>query len=96
MIKVKMYQDSEFKIIDYQDGLRAEDFCFICETAEGKPFAAKPIGDRNLKIEYMNNIDSIIGCMGVVKYFEISKDGIPQQPIFQAVRYTEDLPNKND
>lgn len=91
MIKVKMYKDAEFEIIDYQDGLRPEDFTFICETEEGKSFAAKPIGDRELKAYYLDNIDDIIGQKGVVKYFEISKDGIPQQPVFQAVRYKEDL-----
>ena len=91
MIKVKMYQDAEFEIIDYKDGLREEDFCFICSTADGKPFAAKPIGDRELKAWYIENIDDLIGRKGVIKYFEISKDGIPQQPIFQAVRYEEDI-----
>ena len=87
MIKVKMYQDDEFEIIDYQDGLRPEDFSFVCQTKDGKPFAAKPIGDRELKAYYLDNIDDIIGKKGVVKYFEISKDGIPLQPVFQAVRY---------
>lgn len=87
MIKVKMYQDDEFEIIDYQDGLRPEDFTFICQTKDGKAFAAKPIGDRELKAYYLDNIDDIIGKLGVVKYFEISKDGIPQQPVFQAIRY---------
>lgn len=87
MIKIKLYQDDEFEIIDFKEGLRDEDFCFICQTNDGKPFAAKPIGSRELKEEYMNNIDEIIGKKGVVKYFEISKDGIPLQPIFQAVRY---------
>jgi ATP-dependent DNA ligase len=91
MIKVKQYQDDEFTIIDYKDGLRDEDFCFICETKDGKPFAAKPIGDRELKAEYIKNIDDIIGKKGTVKFFEISKDGLPQQPIFQAVRYDEDI-----
>ena len=91
MIKVKQYKDDEFEIIDYKDGLRDEDFCFICQTKEGKPFSAKPIGDRELKTWYIENIDNIIGCMGKVKYFEISKDGIPMQTIFQAVRYDEDI-----
>jgi ATP-dependent DNA ligase len=91
MIKIKAYQDAEFTIIDYRDGLRDEDFCFICETEDGKAFAAKPIGDRELKAEYMNNIDNIIGKKGTIKYFEISREGIPMQPIFQSVRYEEDL-----
>lgn len=90
MIKVKMYQDEEFEIIDYQEGLREEDFCFVCQTDDGKPFAAKPIGDRELKAEYIRNIDNIIGLKGTVKFFEWSKEGIPLQPVFQNVRYNED------
>jgi len=90
MIKVKMYQDAEFEIIDYQDGLREEDFCFICQTEDGKSFAAKPTGTREMKADYLDNIDDLIGRKGIVKYFEISKDGIPLQPVFQAVRYDLD------
>lgn len=90
MIKVKMYQDDEFEIIDYQEGLRGEDFCFICQTADGQSFAAKPIGSREVKAEYINNIDDIIGRKGTVKYFEMSKEGIPLQTVFQAVRYDLD------
>jgi ATP-dependent DNA ligase len=90
MIKVKMYQDQEFEIIDYQDGLRDEDFCFICQTDDGKQFAAKPIGSRELKAEYIEDIDNIIGKKGVIKFFEWSKDGVPLQPVFQAVRYDLD------
>lgn len=90
MIKVKQYIDDEFEIIDYQDGLREEDFCFVCQTDDGKPFAAKPIGDRELKAEYIRNIDNIIGLKGTVKFFEWSKDGVPLQPVFQNIRYKED------
>lgn len=91
MIKIKAYQDGEFLIIDYKDGLRDEDFCFICETADGKVFSAKPIGDRALRAWYLENINDIIGEKGKVKYFELSDDGVPVQTIFQAVRYAEDI-----
>lgn len=86
MIKVKEYMEQEFEIIDYKDGLRDEDFCFILQTEDGKPFAAKPIGDRELKNRYLRDIDEIIGKQGTVKFFEWSKEGVPQQPIFQVVR----------
>ena len=86
LIKLKVYQEDEFEIIDYKDGLRDEDFCFICQTKEGKPFAAKPIGDRELKDQYLNDIDNIIGKVGTVKFFEYSKDNVPMQPIFQTIR----------
>ena len=86
MIKVKEYMEQEFEIIDYKDGLRDEDFCFILQTEDGKPFAAKPIGNRELKDRYLRDIDEIIGKQGTVKFFEWSKEGVPQQPIFQVVR----------
>lgn len=86
MIKVKDYMEQEFEIIDYKDGLRDEDFCFILETDNHIPFAAKPIGDRALKDQYLNNIDNIIGKRGTVKFFEWSKEGVPQQPVFQTIR----------
>lgn len=86
MIKVKMYQEDEFEIIDFAEKLRDEDFCFICQTKDGKVFEAKPIGTREMKAEYLENMENIIGKMGTVKYFEYSKDGTPLQGIFQAIR----------
>lgn len=96
MIKVKMYQEGEFKIIDYSEKLRDEDFCFICETKDGRVFEAKPIGTREMKAEYIENMDDIIGRMGTVKYFEHSKEGTPLQAIFQAVRYADDMSEAED
>jgi len=90
MIKVKMYQEDEFEIIDYAEKLRDEDFCFILQTKEGIVFEAKPIGTREMKAEYIEDMDNIIGKMGTVKYFEFSEDGTPLQAIFQAVRYDLD------
>lgn len=89
MIKVKLYQDAEFKIIDYKEGLRDEDFCFICETKDGKPFAAKPVGTRELRAYYLDNIDEFIDKMATIKFFEMSKDNIPLQPIFKSIREDE-------
>ena len=86
MIKVKMYQEDEAEIIDYSEKLRDEDFCFILQTEDGKVFEAKPIGDREMKKEYLENMNNIIGKKGTYKFFELSKDGTPLQAIFQAVR----------
>lgn len=92
MIKIKQYIDKEYRIIGIADGLRDEDMCFVMETENGQQFKAKPMGNREQKQWYRNNIDSLIGKMGTLKYFEMSgKEGseIPQQPIFICVR--EDL-----
>jgi ATP-dependent DNA ligase len=90
MLKIKAYSEEEFEIIDYAEKMRDEDFCFIMQTKEGKPFEAKPIGTREMKDWYLENMDEIIGKKGVVKFFEWSKDKIPLQPVFQAVRYDLD------
>jgi len=86
-IKVKDYLEDTFKIIGYENGVRPEDFCFIMQAKNGKSFKAKPIGTREDKELYMEEMDSIIGQQGEVKYFALSTDGIPTQPIFKAVRY---------
>lgn len=86
MIKVKEYLEDEFEIIDYSEGLRDEDFVFICQTLTGGVFEAKPVGTRALKTYYLENMNDIIGKKGTVKFFEYSKDGIPLQTVFQNVR----------
>lgn len=90
MIKVKMYMEDEFEIIDYSEKLREEDFCFILKTKEGNVFEAKPVGTREIKAEYIKDMENIIGRMGTVKFFEWSKEGTPLQGVFQAIRYDLD------
>lgn len=86
MLKVKNYKEAEFIITGISEGLRDEDMCFVCETEDGIEFKAKPMGSRELKQEYRENIDSIIGKMATVKYFYLSDDGTPLQPILKAIR----------
>ena len=86
MIKVKMYQDSEFLVTGISEGLRDEDLCFTCVTEDGKEFKAKPMGSRELKQAYRNNLDQIIGKMATVKFFYYSDDGTPLQPVLKCIR----------
>lgn len=86
MIKVKMYKDAEFEIVGYSEGLRPEDMVFVCKTKEGKEFEAKPMGPRELKWEYLDRMDEIIGEMATVKYFYLSDEGCPLQPVLKCIR----------
>lgn len=83
MLKYKAYQDAEYEIVGLTEGLRREDFTFLMKTPSGELFNAKPIGSREIKEEYRNNLENMIGKMATVKYFEMSGAGsdIPQQPI---------------
>lgn len=84
-IKLKDYQDSEFEIVGIEEGLRDEDFCFVLKSGKNT-FKAKPMGSREVRYEYLENWESYVGKMAVVKYFAISDDGIPTQPIFKSIR----------
>ena len=89
MLKIKNYIDAEYRIIGLTEGLREEDMCFLMETEEGQQFNCKPMGDRAQKQWYRANIDSLIGKMATIKYFEMSgKEGsmIPQQPVLISIR----------
>ena len=96
MIKIKEYKDDVFKVVGIEQGLRLyEDMVFILETASGKTFKAKPMGDREQRKEYTINFESLYkGHLGECKYFEISPYGIPEQPCFTAFRF--DLENETD
>lgn len=87
MIKIKCYKSEDFKVIDYELGLRGnEDMVFICESKNGL-FKAKPLGDRQQKEEYVNNFESLYkNHFGECKFFYYSDDGIPLQPCFKAFR----------
>lgn len=86
MIKVKMYQDAEFEITGLSEGLREEDMCFTLITLDGIEFKAKPMGSREIKEQYRNDLKKLIGKMATVKYFYLSDDGTPLQPVLKSIR----------
>ena len=91
MLKYKAYQDAEYEIVGLTEGLRREDFTFLMKTPSGELFNAKPIGSREIKEGYRNNLNDMIGKMATIKYFEMSGAGtdIPQQPIWIGLRECE-------
>ena len=92
-LKIKEFQDAEFKILGIVEGLRDEDMCFLMETDNGTQFKAKPIGDRALKQQYRENIDNIIGKMGTVKFFgwTNTEHPVPNLPSFRTIRDENDI-----
>ena len=86
MVKFKMYQDAEFEITGLSEGLRPEDMCFTLKTEDGIEFKAKPMGSRELKEQYREDLDKLIGKMATVKFFYLSDEGTPLQPVLKAIR----------
>lgn len=87
MVKLKSYQDAEFEVVGFEEGLRPiDDMCFICKTEEGKTFKAKPMGDADVKENYIANMATLIGKKATIKFFNYSNDNIPTQPVFKSFR----------
>ena len=86
MVKFKLYKESEFVITGLSEGLRDEDMCFTLETADGIPFKAKPMGSRDIKDQYRKDLNQLIGRMATVKYFYLSDEGTPLQPVLKSIR----------
>jgi DNA ligase-1 len=93
MLKVKEFVDAEFEVIDLVEGLRDEDMCFLLTTKEGNTFKAKPIGDRQLKQWYRDNLELLIGKMATVKYFGFTntENPVPNLPVLKSFRINEDM-----
>ena len=97
MIKLKEYKDDTFTVVGWIPGLRPiDDMVFILALHghekdsifnDKNSFKAKPMGDLEIKKEFIENIDNLIGTKADVKYFNFSEDGIPTQPTFKAFRY---------
>lgn len=89
MIKFKNYKAEDFKVIDYELGLRgSEDMVFVCELPDGRTFKAMPVGDRATKEEYVENFEEKYkGHMAECTYFNYSDEGKPTQPKLRVFRF---------
>ena len=88
MLKVKEMTEDDFIVTGFELGLRGvEDMCFVLKTKEGKQFKAKPEGDKELKEDYMKNINDIIGRPMNIRFFDYTPDGIPNLPVAVCPRY---------
>ena len=93
LLKVKAFCDGEFEIVDVVPGIgkMSNQGIFVCRTAEGVEFRAKPKGRDSLRQEYLTNKQNYIGRQLTVQYFSMtdSTPAAPRFPIGIAVR--EDL-----
>lgn len=87
--KVKMFDDTEFDVIDMKLGQRDEDLIVTCACKDGE-FDVKMTGTRAIKAEQWENRLNIIGQKQLtVKHFGYSKYGIPNLPTGKAFRDKE-------
>lgn len=80
MLKLKSFQDAEFLVVDIvpsRDGWAV----LTCLAANGKEFGCSAPGNRAAQFQVMKNKENFIGRTVQVKYFELTKDGIPFHPV---------------
>lgn len=89
LIKIKQYKSEDFKVIGYKLGLRgSEDMTFTCELEDGRTFEAMPVGNREIKAEYVENFETKYkGHKAECTFFNYSDDGIPTQPKLRIFRF---------
>lgn len=85
-IKVKDRLDGEFEIVGIEEGLRPEDMVFVLKTETNKTFKAKPVGSRELREEYLETWEDLVGKKATCTFFIWSDDGTPTQAVFKCVR----------
>lgn len=97
VLKVKDYEDSEFKIVDFGCGTKGKDvgaIIFVLETDSGKQFNAVPNMTINERRELYKTLseDSFIfdieykDKMATIQYADLNRSGIPSQPKFIGIR----------
>lgn len=89
LIKIKQYKSEDFIVIGYKLGLRgSEDMTFTCELEDGRTFEAMPVGNREIKAEYVENFETKYkGHKAECTFFNYSDDGIPTQPKLRIFRF---------
>ena len=87
LIKLKTFEDKEFEIIDVVEATGRDEgtAIFVCKCKGGE-FNVKPMGSRELRAEYFERADELIGKKVTVKYQGLSDDGIPRFPSAISIR----------
>lgn len=88
LIKLKVFTDKEFEIVDVIEatGRDAGTAIFVLKADNGSEFKAKPQGSHDLREQYFNNRNKLIGKQCTVQYQGLSDDGIPRFPSAVAIR----------
>jgi DNA ligase 1 len=93
LLKVKSFDDEEFKIVGFTDGRGKFKGCvrWICEIEDGSTFNVAPAGTYEQRATWYNEGVLWVGQKLTVKFFGKSKTGIPRFPIGLHLRDEIDM-----
>jgi ATP-dependent DNA ligase len=88
LLKLKDFTDAEYRIVDVVDGDGSDVglAIFELETIDGQRFNCRPEGSQENRADLFKNRRQLVGKYLTVRYFELSKDGIPIFPVGVSIR----------
>jgi DNA ligase-1 len=90
LIKHKKTLDSEFEIVNFEEG-KGRDIgtpIFILKTMKGDQFKARPTGTIESRRKMFEQANKLIGLLATVEYQELSQKGVPRFPVLVRIRKT--------
>jgi len=93
LLKVKSFQDDEFRVINWERGKGRFLNCAIwhCLVRENVEFKVVLKGTMEQRKEMLENANSYIGQWLKVKYFGLTEEGKPRFPVGLGFRLPEDM-----
>jgi ATP-dependent DNA ligase len=85
LIKYKLFKDADYVIVGHHEGTGGIPV-FECINNENKKFSVNMKCSLEEKREIMENIQHFYGKKLIVKYQELSEDGIPRFPVCLCIR----------
>lgn len=87
MLKLKVFDDAEFKIVGWKQGrgkfLDVPIFRCVCSGGE---FDVTPKGTAEDRKQMLKKADTLVGKLLKVRYFGFSDDGLPKLPVGICIR----------
>lgn len=105
VLKWKNFQDRNFEIVDVLpreynvNGVTETiaDVFVLRNDVTGGTFKAVPLGSVAVRKQYLADRETLIGKTGIVRFLELSVDGVPQgNPTFRGLRLSEDKGETQD
>lgn len=93
LLKIKEFDDKEFKIVDYTQGSGRDEGCvvWVCEQENGKRFEVVPNGSLDNRKRQYKKADEFIGSWLKVQFFGRTEANIPYIPKGLAIRLNDDM-----
>ena len=93
LLKVKNFQDEEFKVIGYKRGVGKyiDVPIWICELPNGETFDVVSKGTMEHRAELLRDVEKYMNQMLKVQFFEYTEAGVPQFPVGLGFRMKRDM-----